>query len=50
MGSLRGRKETPLDVVWRYRSVVALVSVPVRRRVAAARGAAPHPLLLGRCC
>ena len=30
MGSLRARKETPLDVAWRYRSVVALISVPVR--------------------
>jgi apyrase len=29
MGSLRARKETPLDVAWRYRSVVALISVPV---------------------
>ena len=46
MGSLRGRKETPLDVAWRYRSVVALVSVPVRGRAGALRGAppAPHPL------
>jgi len=31
MGSLRPRaKETPLDVAWRYRSVAALISVPVR--------------------
>ena len=44
MGSLRARKETPLDVAWRYRSVVALISVPVRFAKRALCHVLPHPL------
>jgi hypothetical protein len=49
MGSLRARKETPLDVAWRYRSVAALISVPVRPARAVSRKRVPHSLGLRRC-